>query len=129
MRRRRRRERRRKAKRAKARRAAKRDERDDFEFHSHSSSSDDDDDDDSLSDSSDSVHEATSLRGKKLSAMDAIQLERRWKEGRSWLKKLTVVDGIMLSLWSAVSIYAIGFGERCPAGTFAGWSDLFSPRL
>lgn len=43
------------------------------------------------------------------------------ENARRRLKKHVVYDSFMAILWLAVSIWAIGFGERCPPGESAGW--------
>lgn len=53
--------------------------------------------------------------------LSSIVLESRWKEARSWLKKITIWDIVASLIWAAVGIYAIVFGEKCKPGSFQGW--------
>lgn len=72
----------------------------------------------SISDPNTSKSNRTNQRKNLLSS---IVLESRWREARSWLKKITVWDIVASVIWSAVGIYAIGFGEKCKPGSFEGW--------
>lgn len=43
------------------------------------------------------------------------------EHARSKSKKHVVYDSLMAIIWLSVSIWAIGFGERCPPGEYSGW--------
>lgn len=53
--------------------------------------------------------------------LSAVALEGRWREARSWLKKVTWWDAGAGVIWLAVGVYAMGWGERCSPGGFQGF--------
>lgn len=62
----------------------------------------------------------------QLSLHTSDKLEQMYKDkqvrwGRRKLKQRAIFDGVFSLLWLSEAIWAIGFGERCPPGGFAGW--------
>lgn len=56
-----------------------------------------------------------------IDAMQVMRLQDRWRAGRKSMKRQAFQDGGLTIVWLAIEIWLIGFGDRCPPGTSAGW--------
>ena len=50
----------------------------------------------------------------------ALAQEKQWKEARSWLKKLMIVDICGIFVWGGLFVFIL-MGKKCPIGQFNGW--------
>jgi hypothetical protein len=46
--------------------------------------------------------------------------ENAWREARSWLKKLLLIDICGTIVWAGIFVFIL-LGKRCPSGAFGGW--------
>lgn len=56
-------------------------------------------------------------------------LAQQVQQARKKLKVRLCVDVLLSLLWATVTIWAIGFGEKCSPGTCSGWSVFTSFKL
>ncbi|GAA5926162.1 uncharacterized protein JCM15063_000202 [Sporobolomyces koalae] len=60
------------------------------------------------------------------SILSHVNLEQRWLVARKQVKWNAFIDLAFAVLWGAIGFYAIGFGAKCPPGSFAGYCDLYN---
>jgi hypothetical protein len=53
--------------------------------------------------------------------LDRFAQRERKAKARRRLVRIALFDGVFCLLWLVIAVWAIGFGKKCPAGTFNGW--------
>ena len=100
-------------------------ERDDLEDGGSSDTAFDPDDGNSEEDADFAIPDSSKRRASKplgvIDAMAAMRLQDRWRAARKSMKRQAVQDAVLCVLWLGLSIWLIGFGDRCPPGSSAGW--------
>lgn len=71
----------------------------------------------------------SSRRKNGVGVLGNMQMQRRWTVARRSLKIQTTWDCILCIAWIAVSIIALGFGQKCPPGGGNGWCNYYNAAI
>ncbi|BGP57148.1 hypothetical protein JCM8202_005414 [Rhodotorula sphaerocarpa] len=93
-----------------------------WEIKSSASSSDE------WSDPDDPYTPRTSIR-KAQQPFASPATEARWREDRSWTRKVLAYNALSAVVWIALAVWTIGWGRRCPPGACNGYCDWYNTAL
>ncbi|KAG9226184.1 hypothetical protein CCMSSC00406_0005095 [Pleurotus cornucopiae] len=86
---------------------------------------------------------ARAKRQKRRSIFTGLAMEEHWLAARKYVKRLAVMDGLLVLLWAAEFVFLLsGVGQTastgedgkevkkgCPSGGFEGWCDAYNTSL